>query len=166
MNGFDVFTYEQYFAQGKCMIREGSNVLSLFETKDAYGKLIIPDDPEMVCQQLMYDPETLTLIEEGTFLKDFNIPIGVWKNYDLEGNVIDEEDMDKDYPVKWNDLKGIMLANDIHLDDVQELLRKPNVEKQPVWILKMKTKHGIREIITVDAVNGDIIERKKTSIKG
>lgn len=165
MNGFDVFTYEQYFAQGKCMIREGSNVLSLFETKDAYGKLIIPDDPEMVCQQLMYDPETLTLIEEGTFLKDFNIPIGVWKNYDLEGNVIDEEDMDKDYPVKWNDLKGIMLANDIHLDDVQELFRKINAEKQPVWILKMKTKHQVREIITIDAVHGEIIERKKTSIK-
>ena len=158
MNGFDVFTYEQRYANGKCVLREGNNTILLFETDDAYGKTIVPDDPEMVCRQYMFDAETLALSNEGQFLKDFDILIGVWRRYDSEGNVVEEKDMDEGYPIKWNELKGILLANGIRMDNVQRLSRTKDEQGKPAWLAVIQTNEGGRQVIRIDAVTGDIIE--------
>lgn len=165
MDTFDLFEYEQLYADGRCEMREGNNTVVLFETDDAYGKTIIPDDPEMVCRQFMFDAKTLGLRNEGQYLKDFDILIGVWKTYDLDGNVIEEKDMDEGYPVKWTDLKGILMANDIKMEDIQSLSRIKDETNKPVWLVMMKTVLGRREIIRIDAVTGEILQRITQRIK-
>jgi len=165
MTQFDLFCYENNYDHGRCVLREGNNTIVLFETDKAYGKQIFPDAPEMVCQQFLYDAETLTLRSEGQFLKDFYIQIGVWKNYSPDGTVTDEIDQDKGYPLKWQELKGVLLANDIAIEDIQQLSRMKNEDKKPIWLVIMKTKQGVRETISIDAVNGDVLERVIRKIK-
>ncbi|MBR6877791.1 MAG: hypothetical protein IKM95_00195 [Bacteroidales bacterium] len=165
MNGFDLFAYEQNFAHGQCVFRDGHNTIVLFETDDAYGKQIIPDAPEMVCKQYNYDPETLALTTEGQFLKDFYIMIGTWKSYNADGEVIEEKDMDEGFPLKWEALKGILIANEIQLENIQQLSRFYDEHKKPVWLAVMKTLHGVRETILVDAINGEVIEHESKNIK-
>ena len=165
MNRFDIFEYEQLFAYGRCIKREGSNIVVLFETKDAYVRTIVPDYPDMVCQQFVYDAETLNLSYEGQYLKDFDIQIGVWKCYDIDGNVIEMKDMDEGYPVKWSDLKGILMTNYIKIEDIQHLSRTKDEMNKPIWMVAMKTMLGRREIIIIDAVTGRIIQRITQKIK-
>ncbi|MBO7507287.1 MAG: hypothetical protein J6T67_07890 [Paludibacteraceae bacterium] len=165
MDGFDLFAYEQNYRDGQCVLREDRSTIVLFETDDAYGKQVIPDAPEMVCTQYMYDPESLDLTSEGQFLKDHYIQIGLWKQYDAYGEVVEEQDMDKGFPVKWAELKGILLANGNRLEDIQQLSRFYGEDKRPVWLAVMKTVQGVRETLLVDAVSGEVIQHESKRLK-
>lgn len=162
---FDIFAYEQNFADGQCLIREGSNMIYLYEEPDEYGKQVIPDDPEMVCCQKTYYADTLQLKSEGFFLKRSQTQIGIWKTYDTYGKLEDQTDYDVEYPIKWNEIKTILKINDIDICQVKRIWRQITKEGRPEWRFMMNAPRGTMEIYRFDATNGELIEKEITQLK-
>lgn len=160
MEPFDIYQFEQGYSNGRCEIREEHRTLVLFERKDYYGKLILPDAPEMVGRQITYFPDTLTVQCEGEFLKGYNVQIGIWTTYDRFGEVVREDNMDKGYAITWNELRGILLAEGIRFNEVQHLYRQNNEDNKAVWLAIVKHADGTMESVTVDGQSGEILERK------
>ena len=166
MDQFDVFAYERYFANGICIVKEGKNTIYMSETDDGYIKRVIPDDPEMVGKQTTYFSDTLTLSGEGSFLKGWDIEIGVWKEYAPDGEVVKEINKDENYPLSWDEMRGCFLQNDIRLNDVRMVRRTQDaVSGRYLWVVIMKSPKNTLDIACFDAQTGDLIERKKTKTK-
>jgi len=162
---FDVFTYEQRYADGRCLFKEGNNTIYMFETDEGYGKHVIPDDPATVATQILYYPDTLTVSCVGEFIKEFEIQIGVWRNYDKFGEVEQEDNMDEHYPVSWKEMQGRFLANDIRFDDIRQLKRTKDRETgRYVWILVLNAPKGTMDVAHFDAETGELIKRNKSNI--
>ena len=163
---FDLFSYERYFNDGACIIREGEDLMYLSETPDAYLKQVYPPDPATVATLTSYFPDTLTLKSRGQFIKEWDIPIGIWKEYDRYGMEVESINQDEHYPVSWEEMQKRFLANGIHVDDIRQLRRiqNPNTQRY-LWVLTLKSPHGIIDIAQFDGETGDLIERKQTQIK-
>ena len=99
MNTFDIFFFENHSTNGKYICQEDGNYVVWYECADGYGKQIVPMGADMVCTQIKFYPDTLTIASDGQYLKDWHEPIGVWKTYDREGQVTEMKDQDADYPV-------------------------------------------------------------------
>ena len=56
----------------------------------------------------VYDKNTLVLTCEGKLFGEF--PLGLYKNYDLKGNLISEKNFDDDYAFSLEDLKQKMIS--------------------------------------------------------
>ena len=163
METFDIYQFEQGYSRGRYEIREDHNTIVMFERKDYYGKLVIPDDPEMVCRQITFFPDTLTVQCEGAYLKGYNLQIGTWTTYDREGEVVSEDNMDKGYAITWEELKGILLAQGIRLNEVKRLFRQNNDDDKKVWLAIVKHPDGKGESVVVDGQSGEILERETLS---
>ena len=159
---FDIFTYERYFNDGRCIIKNDNETICLFETDDEFGKKIEPNDPETVCTQIMYSPETLTVSCVGQYIKGWNIEIGVWREYNKFGEVTAEQDMDEHYPVKWKDMIEHFRANGIALDDITMMKRSKNRKSgRYEWMLTLTPEPKVSEIVHFDAATGEVTERMK-----
>ena len=159
---FDIFTYERYFNDGRCIIKNDRETICLFETADEFGKKIEPNDPETVCTQIMYYPDTLTVSCVGQYIKGWNIEIGVWREYDKFGEVTAEQDMDEHYPIKWEEMIGRFRANGIGLDDITMMKRSENpITGKYEWMLTLTPEPKVSEIVRFDAGTGEVIKRVK-----
>lgn len=162
---FDVFAYETHYADGLSVLKEGGNTVFMSETEEAYIKQTVPPDPETVATQTTYFADTLTLRSEGRFLKGWDIEIGVWKEYDRDGQLVNEVDKDEHYPVSWEDMRGNFLVNDIRLSDIRLLRRTQDpTSGRYCWVLTLKSDHGILDTACFDAETGDLIYRKQQTI--
>lgn len=164
MKTFDIFFFENHSTNGKYICQEDGRYVVWYECDDGYGKQIVPMGPDMVCTQIKYYPDTLTIKSEGQYLKDWHEPIGVWKTYDPEGNVIEEKDSDADYPVKWVQMKQILEEHHINVDDIMRGWRQKPNEGHPEWRFQMKTVKSTMEKLRFDAVNGNLIERQSIKL--
>lgn len=163
---FDVISYERHYHDGACILKEGDNIVCLSETDEAYIKQVYPPDPKTVATQTSYYPDTLTVSGKGQFLKDWNIEIGVWKTYDRYGEVLEEIDKDKHYPVSWDEMRAHFLENDIRINDIRIIRRTQNPNTgQYLWTLILNAPCGILDMACFDAATGDLIERKQTSVR-
>lgn len=163
---FDVFTYERYYADGACIIKVGEDTFCMSETPDAYIKQVYPPDPITVATQTTYFPDTLTVSGYGQFIKEWTIPIGIWKEYNRDGLLVNEINHDEHYPVSWEEMQKRFLENGIHVNDIRQLrrLQNPNTGRY-IWVLTLKSPHGVIDIAQFDAETGNLNERKQTQIK-
>lgn len=166
MKKFDIYFFENHASSdGKCVCEEDGNRVVWYEDKDCYGKQIVPLGSDMVCTQVNFYPDTLTVMREGQYLKDWHEPIGIWKTYDRDGMVTEETDADKGYPVKWEEMKRILLENSININGIMRGWRQKTEEGRPEWRFQMKTSNLTMEIARFDAKNGSFIERKSIQLK-
>ena len=165
MNTFDIFFFENHSTNGKYICQEDGNYVVWYECADGYGKQIVPMGADMVCTQIKFYPDTMTIASEGQYLKDWHEPIGVWKTYDREGQLTNEDDRDVDYPVKWNQMKQILEGNHVNLDDIMRGWRQKPQEGHPEWRFQMKTVNRTMETLRFDAVTGNLLERKSIKLK-
>lgn len=162
---FDVFTYETHYIDGLSVLKEDGNMVYMSETEEEYVKQVIPPDPERVAIQTSYFADTLTVSGEGRFLKGWDIEIGVWKEYNRDGELINEINKDEHYPVSWEEMRGNFLANGIQIKEIRLLQRARNQETgHYCWILILKSDPGILDMAYFDAETGCLIERKQKPI--
>ena len=93
------------------------------------------------------------------FLREFKC--GVWREYDIEGNLIKETDMDKPYRMySWQNILLFIKEHNIDLYDehtfVDRYVDELNV---PYWYVRWRNmdKHIFRGV-TIDARNGRVVE--------
>jgi hypothetical protein len=165
-NLFDVFSYETHYANGVSVVMDGENMVYMSESDNEYIKQVFPPSPNMVATQTTYFADTLTVRGEGRFLKGWDIEIGIWKEYNRDGELINEINKDEHYPISWEEMQKRFLANGIHVDDIKTLRRSHDTsEGNYLWVLTLKSPRGILDIAYFDAATGELIERKQIPIR-
>ena len=93
------------------------------------------------------------------FLREFKC--GVWREYDIEGNLIKETDMDKPYRMySWQNFLLFIKEHNIDLYDEQTFVdRYVDELNVPYWYVRWRNmdKHIFRGV-TIDARNGRVVE--------
>ena len=93
------------------------------------------------------------------FLREFKC--GVWREYDIEGNLIKETDMDKPYRMySWQNILLFIKEHNIDLYDEQTFVdRYVDELNVPYWYVCWRNmdKHIFRGV-TIDARNGRVVE--------
>ena len=93
------------------------------------------------------------------FLREFKC--GVWREYDIEGNLIKETDMDKPYKkYSWQNILLFIKEHNIDLYDEQTFVdRYVDELNVPYWYVRWRNmdKHIFRGV-TIDARNGRVVE--------
>ena len=94
------------------------------------------------------------------------LEIGIWKEYDREGQLINEVNKDEHYPISWGEMKGCFLANDIRITEIRQLRRTQDpTSGRYCWVLTLKSDHGILDTACFDAETGELIKREQTMIE-
>lgn len=158
---FDLEYYLAHEKGGMTSYRELNNTIKLFEFGDTYVKQIEPDYPDMVCTQMSFYQDTLSLKEKGQYLKHGGLGIGVWNSYDRFGGVTKSEDMDADFPVKWTQLEEIMADKRISLLTVDSIFRYYDKETDSAtWSIVIKIPMQKGQLYVFDARTGEIIHEE------
>ena len=93
------------------------------------------------------------------FLREFKC--GVWREYDIEGNLIKETDMDKPHRMySWQNILLFIKEHNIDLYDEQTFVdRYVDELNVPYWYVRWRNmdKHIFRGV-TIDARNGRVVE--------
>ena len=130
MEEFDIILFEENYHNGECRLEVEGNIITMSEWEDCYETLIEPaSEYVMVCTQKLFYNDTFTLMREGNYLKLGGTKIGIWKEYDREGSLINEIDYDKDWGACWNDLLKQLALNEINLKTVVRISRCVEVEE-------------------------------------
>lgn len=160
-NKFDIAYYLTHEQAGVVCYREEQNNICLFEYIDMYGKQIEPDFPDMVCTQVLYYGDTLGVKETGKYLKHGGIGIGVWEYYNEDGTLNHTEDMDKHFPIKWEQLEQILKDKDISLLTVDSIFRYYDEEKdEATWSIIINLPMEKGKLYVFDARTGEIIHEE------
>ena len=100
------------------------------------------------------------LKESGEYyFNDFHC--GIWKEYDENGNLLKETDMDKPYQkYSWQNILAFAKERNINLyDDQTTVDRYVDESNIPHWYITWKDKTEVYfHLVTIDARNGDVIE--------
>ena len=162
---FDIFKFEQCSDGGEVFLHENGHVVVLFETKDGYGKQRIPEDADnLVCEQILYYPDTLTVRSKGHFLKRGDVKIGTWSFYGVGGELEREIDHDKDFLVKWEQMLPILDQNDINLEQVKFINRTIAKNGMPQWVFQMESKTRTIDKYVFNASDGSLVEHSITEL--
>ena len=91
------------------------------------------------------------------FVKEFDC--GIWREYDIEGNLIKETDMDRPYrKYSWQNILLFIKEHNIDLYDEQTFVdRYVDELNVPYWYISWRDKEKkVFRGITIDARNGQI----------
>lgn len=108
---------EKYKMNNQLRYTENDSIFKLDDQQKTYREVKnkIGDQLKTVS---FYDKNKLVLLAEGNYMFDF--PIGIHISYDLEGNIIKEQDFDKDFPFNFQKLKQKLLNEfNINLDNTK-----------------------------------------------
>ena len=107
-----------------------------------------------------YNNETKSLMAQRIFF--YSIDTGVWKEYDANGNVIKEEDMDAYYKITINDFVNLMKEQykiDLFSNDyyVCRIDRYKDNRPRPIYVVTVGPFRFCCRYITIDANTGETL---------
>lgn len=95
----------------------------------------------------------------------YDFVAGIHREYDEQGNLIREEDLDKDFVFSWNDIKQYLKAHGVKSIKKQVVNINRTNDEHPTWILEFegnyKEHKGGIFIITLDGITGEEFEVKQ-----
>ena len=160
----EVFDLEYYLAHengGMAYYRDATYTIRLFEFADTYIKQIEPDYPDMVCTQMSFYKDTLTIKEKGQYLKHGGIEIGIWGKYSETGSLLEVEDMDKEFPIKWMQLVDILKEKKIPLLTTESIYRYYDEEQdEATWSIVLTLPMDKGCLYVFDACTGELIKEE------
>ena len=106
-----------------------------------------------------YNKETKSLMAQRTYF--YSIDTGVWKEYDTNGNVIKEEDMDAYYKITINDFVNLMKEQykiDLFSNNyVWSIDRYKDNRPRPIYVVIEGPSRFYSRYITIDANTGETL---------
>ncbi len=153
MEKFDLYFYEKHYEKGLCRVVNDSDVVLMYEKKDAY---VIQSEPinktDMVCSMKTFYADSLSLMTEGKYLKNGGTEIGEWKTYNNFGELIDLIDYEEGWNSHWEDILKLMGDNNIDLNQIINISRyidEPEGIKENgghYWSITILSKSGMNYI--------------------
>ena len=130
-------------------ILEGINVIQVSEY----------DSHTHIKYVFAYNKETKSLMAQRTYF--YSIDTGVWKEYDTNGNVIKEEDMDAYYKITINDFVNLMKEQykiDLFSNNyVWSIDRYKDNRPRPIYVVIEGPSRFYSRYITIDANTGETL---------
>ena len=106
-----------------------------------------------------YNNETKSLMAQRTYF--YSIDTGVWKEYDTNGNIIKEEDMDAYYKITINDFVNLMKEQykiDLFSNNyVWSIDRYKDNRPRPIYVVIEGPSRFYSRYITIDANTGETL---------
>jgi len=107
-----------------------------------------------------YNKETKSLMAQRTYF--YSIDTGVWKEYDTNGNIIKEEDMDAYYKITINDFVNLMKEQykiDLFSNNyyVCRIDRYKDNRPRPIYVVTVGPFRFCCRYITIDANTGETL---------
>ena len=106
-----------------------------------------------------YNKETKSLMAQRTYF--YSIDTGVWKEYDTNGNIIKEEDMDAYYKITINDFVNLMKEQykiDLFSNNyVWSIDRYKDNRPRPIYVVIEGPSRFYSRYITIDANTGETL---------
>ena len=162
---FDIVFYEAHYKDGQCRYKENGCSVCIQEWDDCYTIQIDPPDPDMVCVLKTYYADTLTLMSVGKYLKLENTRIGVWRDYDREGNVEEETDYDEGWTMSWEKFLPVLMATTLDMKKIVGIHRYENDEDgKTVRQWRISTLLTSRMTL-IDTYDGDTGEKLRSDIE-
>ena len=163
MKTFDIETFEKNKV-GNEYLYELNNNIQVKEIAYGDGSFYQSVKKENAIFQYIYiyHSNGRLKLEGKSFIKQFDI--GIWKEYDKQGNLIKEEDLDKPFTYSWEDVKKYLKAH--HVDDIKKDvidISRWSDDKEATWTLEFNGKYkGIkgRLVITLNGKTGEELEVK------
>jgi hypothetical protein len=131
-------------------ILEGINVIQVSEY----------DSHTHIKYVFAYNKETKSLMAQRTYF--YSIDTGVWKEYDTNGNVIKEEDMDAYYKITINDFVNLMkeqykidLFSNNYVWSIDRY--KDKLRPRPIYVVIEGPSRFYSRYITIDANTGETL---------
>jgi hypothetical protein len=95
----------------------------------------------------------------------YDFMAGIYREYDKEGELIKEDDLDKDFIFSWENIKQYLAAHNVKSIGNQVISVNRTNHENSVWILEFEGsykeyKRGVF-IITLDGITGEEIEVKQ-----
>lgn len=160
-NIFDLAYYQSNQKDGSFCYHEAQCLISLFEYDDTFVKQIEPDYPNMVCTQISYYQETLSIQEKGQYLKHGGTEIGTWEKYDKTGTLIETENMDEHFLISWQQMEEILKNKKISLLTADSIYRYYDEEKDTAtWSIVIKLPLDKGCLYVFDARTGELIKEE------
>ena len=158
---FDIIYYITHEEGGEACYREKQAAVCLFDLDDMYCKQIVPDFPDMVCTQVLYYGETLGVKKKGKYLKHGGVGIGVWEYYNEDGILDHTKDLDRNFPVRWEQMEQILKDNDISLLTADSIFRYYDEEKDTAtWSIIIKLAWDSGCLYVFDACTGEMLSKE------
>ncbi len=141
--------------------------VEIMDMDNSYKKIVKEDKMSVFSFRSVFFKQTLRLKSSGQYF--YENPIGIWKAYDENGNVVKTIDFDSQYSISINDLCKIIF-NKYHVDltvkrERQYVFRGVVNAKSRYSIYiplleseKKSNKRGPFQYILVDGANGNIIK--------
>lgn len=159
---FDIEYFINNSSGGTAKYLANNEYVLLFRTSGVFCEQTIPFSEEnMVCTQTQYDNETLIIKDRVSYLKHGGILIGKREYYKEDGTLDHTEDMDKHFPVKWEQMEQILKDNDISLLTADSIFRYYDKEKDlATWsfIIKLPMEKGM--LYVFDARTGEMLSKE------
>jgi hypothetical protein len=161
MKKLDKIKLEKYKKDNQFKYIESDSIFKLEDHGEKY-KEIKNKIGERLTTINVYDKDKLVLIGNGNYMFDF--PIGIHRDYDLDGNIIQEKNFDKDFPLSFRELKQKLLNEaKINIDDttidlsMNRGLDSSDMKHKYYLTLYAKDRTSYRYII-IDGVTGNILK--------
>lgn len=160
-NKFDIVFFLAHEKYGMAISRKENNELRLFDYCGTYYQQVIPDFPNIVCTQFMYNEDTLLPTEKGHYLKHGGVAIGLWEYYDEEGHLDHVVNMDEHFPITWPKLEQILKDKDISLLTADSIYRYYDDEKDTAtWSIVIKLPMDKGCLYVFDGRTGELIKEE------
>lgn len=158
---FDIVYFLRNERNGLACCLEGKSIMNLFEFPNQYVKQIIPNYPQMVCIQIIYDEDTLLPVVKGQYLKHGSVAVGLWEYYDEDGHLDHVVNMDEHFPITWPKLEQILKDKDISLLTADSIYRYyDEVKDTATWSIVIKLPKYKGCLYVFDGCTGELIKEE------
>lgn len=156
---FDIVTFEKNKIDGEhnFTLADGTKVQQLSSDID-YGEIITPPKPNFFITSKQYYKTGILQSVIVSFPKSFLV---LKRSYNNEGKLIDEINYDKPFKFTFEQLVELLKKekDTINLYDINTTIGRGSDEKGTDWYVTYKRNWGRREVLKIDGITGQILER-------
>ena len=155
MEKFDLNTFRK-LKGGTERVHDGKQITERTESENIFQERIgESNSPIRLSKQ--FDKQSLSLVSEGKFFRDF--PIGVHKKFNEQGEVVGEIDHDDLFNISLEQVQAIILQ--LSGKDIMDVNEKINVSRSeqphPLYSIRIAVNdswEGNTRVIKINGVNG------------
>lgn len=162
MKKFDIKMFNEKQSNGKFVSERNDSIVELIDDGNCFREIIRKKNENFEYYS-EYDKNNHQIVKEGKMFSKF--PFGKHKTYNDKGEIVKEEDYDKDYPFSIDDLilkmkKDFKIDININKEKLSVNRFIKDVDKKPYYRIVYPLDNYSFRLIIVNGVTGDIYEDK------
>ncbi|MFL0123437.1 hypothetical protein V2590_02015 [Tenacibaculum maritimum] len=159
---FDIPTFEKNKKNGEYRYKEKGNIVEQHEANGVYWETIRQEEAIFEYFYEYYKKNGKLKRAVKRFIKIF--PIGILRNYDEQGNLIREENLDTPFTYSWKDITAYLAKHGVKDLKKQVIgISRWHHQEKATWTLEFNGIYNStkgRFVITLNGKTGEVLEVK------